>query len=175
MKQATIALMIMLGSNIVYSQEKQSVTAIEATDLKHPESIKGKNLKVNDSSLDKYEGTWTWSDDGKSLKIKFVKQVHHYGSKDKVLDMEVITGSYNFSENGKTTVYASNEDFIGSSGGKNDSLNVFMVINSRKTRVALLVTYINKNKIKLELEKNRFEFKNDKSFEIQDPIFLIRG
>jgi hypothetical protein len=155
-------------------QKKQTIKTIDVKDLKHPESIKSNNLNIKDSSLDKYVGTWIWKDSDKSLTVIFNKKITHYGGNDNVLDVEMLSGSYQYLVSGKLIISVGNRDFNASSGGKKDTVNVFIDIMSRKTSVALLAIYLNSNSIRLELDNNRFEFKNDKDFELPNPIVLVR-
>ena len=167
-----IILLSLLTVSTAYCQQKeQTVKTIDVTGLKHPESIQNNNLNIKDSSLDKYIGTWIWHEGSRNLTVVFNKKTTHYGSNGNVLDVEVLTGSYQYFINGRSV---SNNSFTASSGGKKDTVNVFIDISSRKTTVALLAIYLNNNSIKLELDNNRFEFKNDKDFELPTPIVLIK-
>lgn len=170
-----IILLALSNVSTAYCQQKeQTIKTIDVKDLKHPESIKSNNLNIKDSSLDKYVGTWIWKDSDKSLTVIFNKKITHYGGNDNVLDVEMLSGSYQYLVSGKLIISVGNRDFNASSGGKKDTVNVFIDIMSRKTSVALLAIYLNSNSIRLELDNNRFEFKNDKDFELPNPIVLVR-
>jgi hypothetical protein len=137
-------------------------------------ALKGIDIVINDASIDKYVGTWVWSDGANSFKINFVKKTHHYGANGNILDMEILTGSYEFYKNGKLITMDSDKGFSGSSGGKTDTVNLFITIKSRKSQVALLAIYLPDHTLKLEVEKNRFEFRNDKNFDLTEPIVLTK-
>jgi hypothetical protein len=158
-------------ANFAYCQ----TGSIDVSDFAHSGGkIKGKDLILTDRSLDKYVGTWIWTDGKKSLKISFVKETHHYGKNNKVLDLDILRGSYELSENGKIILNSSSKEFSGYSAGKTDTLNVFVDFLSRQTQVALFIIYLNSTSIRLELDSNRFEYKNDKNYEFKKPIILTK-
>jgi uncharacterized protein DUF6705 len=169
-----IIFLAIFSSNFVYGQKEQATPSVDVTDLKHSESIKGNNVNINDSSLDKYVGTWTWKSGTKSLTVTFNKKLVHYGGNNNVLDVTILIGTYQYSNNGKEISSSSDNFLSGSSGGKSDTINLFISNNLRKTTVALLVLYLNSNSIQLELDNKRFESKNDKNFEFPSPVILTK-
>ena len=168
--------MAIFATNFAYGQQKKSATTtIDAAELiKNPKAIKGNNLILKDSALDKYAGTWIWKNGNKSLTIQLSTKLYQLGDSNHIVDVTFLSGYYQYIVDGKVIYFISGKDISGSSGGKKDTVNVFMDIKSRNTQVALLAIYLPDHTLKLEVEKNRFEFKNDKNFELPTPLILTK-
>lgn len=176
MKNLKITFIILLGGlTVAHGQQNQhKINSVDVATASRSEALKGNDLNLTDSNLDKYAGTWVWKSGNKTLTLKLKKETIHYGRNNHVLDLEVISGNYEYLANGKTISNFSDNEVKGSSGGKKDTINVFVDVKTRKTMAALLLTYLNSNTVKLELDKNKFEFKNDKNFELPNSIVLIK-
>jgi len=132
------------------------------------------NVYVYNDNLTKFVGTWVGKEGGRTVQIVFVKKAFRL-SKDpsNISEIELITGTFQYFKNGNLIKTYTNDDMSASLHNK-DTLNVFIDIHERKTQVALLASFLQGNKIKLQVEKNRFEYKNDKDFILQDAIILTR-
>jgi len=168
MKTLKITIFFAICASAAYSQ--QSVDTIDINNLHHSRAGKNHSVFVKDRSLNKYIGTWAGKDGADLFKLTFQKYNHNLNN----LSMESLKGSYEHIKNGKEAYSLSNNNLDASSGGKKDTLNVFIAIKSLNAAAALLAIYQKDGTIKLELEKNRFEFKKDKNFEFPDYIILTR-
>jgi len=167
-------ILIFCINGVVYSQQKkQAVDTVDAHEL-YSKARKSDKVYIKDKSLDKYTGTWVWKSGDKSLIITLNKTMHHFGKNGHILDMEMISGQYQYLENGKLIASASGQDIGGSSGGKKDTVDIFVDIKSRKSHVALLLIYLNNNSLELKLNNTMFEYKNDKNFELPLPLVLTK-
>jgi hypothetical protein len=150
------------------------IDTINTSQLNQPEAIKGNKVYIKAPELNKFAGKWVWKNGNKSLILNLNKTVHHYGAGGNILDLEIIQGGYSYLKNGEQIILSADSALGGSSANNKDTLNIFIDIKSRKSRVALSAIYLPNNTIKLELDKNRFEFKNDENFELPMPLILIR-
>ena len=170
----TIIILTIFVSNFVYGQQKESIDTINTSQLSHYGAIKGNRVYIKAPELNKFVGKWVWKNKSESLSFNLNKTVHHYGAGGNILDMEIIVGSYSYFKNGEKATLSDDSDLGASSANNRDTLNIFIDLKSRKTRVALLAIYQPDHTIKLELDKNRFEFKNDEHFELPMPLILTK-
>jgi hypothetical protein len=170
-----VIILTVFASNYVYGQQKnEPIDTINANQLNHSGAIKGNKVYIKAPELNKFVGRWAWKDGSKNLSLTLNKTVYHYGRGGNILDMEIISGSYSYLKNGEKVTLSADSALGGSSANNKDTLNIFIDVKSRKKRVALLAIYQPDNTIKLELDKNRFEFKNDENFELPMPLILTK-
>jgi len=171
----TVIILTIFATNFVYGQQKkESIDTITASQLHQSGAIKGNKVYVKAPELNKFVGKWVWKNKSESVSLNLNKTVHHYGAGGNILDLEIISGSYSYFKNGEKVILSADSALGGSSANNKDTLNIFIDIKSRKKRVALLAIYQSDNTIKLELDKNRFEFRNDENFELPMPIILTK-
>lgn len=134
----------------------------------------GNSNNVYNDDLSKFVGTWIGKEGERTVQIVFAKKAFRL-SKDpsNLSEIELITGTFQYFENGNLVKSYTNDDMSASLHSK-DTLNVFIDIHERKTQVALLASFLQGDKVKLQVEKNRFEYKNDKDFILRDAIILTR-
>jgi len=152
----------------VYSQ--QSVDTIDAINLSQVRIAINHRVFVRNRDLNKYTGTWVGKNGTDLFNLTFKKYNHQLNN----LTIELLKGSYEHLKNGKERYLLSNDNLNASLAGKKDTLTVFISTKSPVAAAALLAIYLKDGTIKLELEKNRFEFKKDKDFEFPDYVILTR-
>jgi len=77
----------------------------------------GNNTYMRDKNLDKFMGTWVGNGDDKRVKIALEKKVFHINKNPGyIFDIELITGSSEYSDNGKLIAAYSGDDLIGAIG-----------------------------------------------------------
>jgi hypothetical protein len=172
LKTTIIIILTLSISNAAYCQQKEHpVTTIDAATLRHhPEAAKGDNVKIIDTNLNKYVGTWVWKQGNKSLTLKLFKQMTHIGKNNYI---ELLSGSYLYIDGRNETVSSPNDGLYASIGDSSDILDIVVSMKSHKHNVALLASYLTVNSIKLQVNKNKFEFKNDQKFELS-PVILTK-
>src|SRR5690242_11180671 len=59
------------------------------------------NVYIMDDELNKFVGTWEWKEGNDMFKLNLNKIKKNVGSKDKPLEIDLVTGSYEYTAKGK--------------------------------------------------------------------------
>ena len=132
---------------------------------------------VYNDDLYKFTGTWEGSKDSIRVKIVFKIKAFRFNSDTTNLSrFELVTGTYQQFTNGKlVVVYCYPEDdFVGSTTTP-DILKLELYIWVRKSRENLKASFLPNGKLELAIGEPMFESpRNDKNFELKEPIILTK-